>query len=106
MPIDDSSTTPIDNGALTPIAGDDPLMPIGDGPLMPTGDGSPMPLTDEVRTTCAQIATRACSVRIDLDAAAEVRPAQPPALDRERHYLEGDAADVADYMLALDAINF
>jgi hypothetical protein len=45
-------------------------------------------------------------VRIDLDAAAEVQPSEPPALDPERHYLEGRPADVADYMLALDAINF
>ena len=45
-------------------------------------------------------------MRIDLDAVAEIRPAEPPALDPERHYLEGDPADVADYMLALDAINF
>lgn len=45
-------------------------------------------------------------MRIDLDAAAEVQPAEPPALDPERHYLEGDPGDVADYMLALDAINF
>ncbi len=63
-------------------------------------------LTDEVRTTCAQIAARAQHVRIDLDAAAEVRPTDPPALDPERHYLEGDPADVADYMLTLDTINF
>jgi hypothetical protein len=63
-------------------------------------------LTDEVRVTCAQIAEHARSVRIDLDAVAELEPAQPPALDPERHYLEGDATDVADYMLALDAINF
>jgi hypothetical protein len=45
-------------------------------------------------------------VRIDLDAAADVQPAEPPALDPERHYLEGEPADVADYMLALDTINF
>jgi hypothetical protein len=63
-------------------------------------------LTDEVRASCAQIAAGARSVRIDLDAAAEVQPAGPPPLDPERHYLEGEAADVADYMLALDAINF
>jgi Potential Queuosine, Q, salvage protein family len=63
-------------------------------------------LTDEVRASCARIAAQARSVRIDLDAVVDVRPAEPPALDPERHYLEGDAADVADYMLALDAINF
>jgi hypothetical protein len=63
-------------------------------------------IAEEVRATCAQIAAQARSVRIDLDAAAEIEPAEPPALDPERHYLEGPAADVADYMLALDAINF
>jgi hypothetical protein len=65
-----------------------------------------MGLTDEVRATCAQIAAQARHVRIDLDAAAEVQPAEPPALDPERHYLEGSPADVADYMLTLDTINF
>jgi Potential Queuosine, Q, salvage protein family len=65
-----------------------------------------VPLTDEVRTTCAQIAARARSVRIDLDAAAEVQPVAAPELDPQRHYLEGEPADVADYLLALDAINF
>ncbi|HEY5261418.1 MAG TPA: queuosine salvage family protein [Solirubrobacteraceae bacterium] len=65
-----------------------------------------MSLTDEVRAACAQVAAEARSVRIDLDAAGEVQPAEPPALDPERHYLEGKAADVADYMLALDTINF
>jgi hypothetical protein len=63
-------------------------------------------LTDEVRASCAQIASDARSVRIDVEAAGEVRPGAPPALDPERHYLEGAPADVADYMLALDAINF
>ncbi len=29
-----------------------------------------------------------------------------PALDPVRHYLEGPPADVADYLLALDAVNF
>jgi Potential Queuosine, Q, salvage protein family len=65
-----------------------------------------MTLTDEVRTTCARIAAQARAVRIDLDAAAELQPAAAPALDPELHYLEGEPADVADYMLALDAINF
>jgi SAM-dependent methyltransferase len=63
-------------------------------------------ITEEVRTYCARVAADARSVRIDLDAVAELEPLEPPPLDRERHYLEGDAADVADYMLALDAINF
>jgi hypothetical protein len=68
--------------------------------------GSSLALTDEVRASCAQIAAEARSVRIDLDAAAEVRPAKAPTLDPERHYLEGEPADVADYMLALGSINF
>jgi hypothetical protein len=63
-------------------------------------------LTDEVRASCAQIAAQAHSVRIDLDAAAEVQPVAAPELDPERHYLEGEPANVADYLLALDAINF
>jgi Potential Queuosine, Q, salvage protein family len=63
-------------------------------------------ITDEVRATCAQVAARARHVQIDLDAVADIQPADPPTLDPERHYLEGSAEDVADYMLALDAINF
>ncbi len=65
-----------------------------------------MALTDEIRAACAQVAARARHVRIDLDACAQVLPAAAPALDPERHYLEGAPADVADYLLALDAINF
>jgi hypothetical protein len=65
-----------------------------------------MSITDEIRASCAEIAAQARSVRIDLDAIAEVEPATPPPLDPRCHYLEGDPADVADYMLALDTINF
>ncbi|HEX3391216.1 MAG TPA: queuosine salvage family protein [Solirubrobacteraceae bacterium] len=65
-----------------------------------------MTIVKEVRATCAQVAAGAQHVRIDLDAAANVLPAEPPALDPERHYLEGSPAEVADYLLALDAINF
>ncbi len=65
-----------------------------------------MDLTDEIRSACSRMAAEARHVRIDLDACAEVVPAPPPPLDPERHYLEGEAGDVADYMLALDAINF
>ncbi|HXC45124.1 MAG TPA: queuosine salvage family protein [Solirubrobacteraceae bacterium] len=65
-----------------------------------------MSITDEVRAACAEIAANARWVRIDLEAAAEVRPAAAPALDPLFHYLEGDPGDVADYMLALDTINF
>jgi len=45
-------------------------------------------------------------VRIDLEALEALEPAPPPALDPARHYLEGPSADVADYLLILDAINF
>ena len=65
-----------------------------------------MLLTDEVRASCARVAANARSVRIDLEAAADLQPVEPPALDPERHYLEGDPAGVADYMLALDTVNF
>jgi Potential Queuosine, Q, salvage protein family len=65
-----------------------------------------MPLLAEVRAHCAQTAANAQWVQIDLDAAAAMAPAPPPPLDPERHYLEGEPADVADYLLALDAINF
>jgi Queuosine salvage protein len=65
-------------------------------------------ITEEVRASCARIAAQANRVRIDLDAVTEVRhrPGERPELDAERHYLEGSPADVADYMLALDTINF
>ena len=43
---------------------------------------------------------------IDLDRLVELEPGPPPALDAERHYLEGAPEDVADYMLVLDSINF
>jgi hypothetical protein len=68
-----------------------------------------MPLLDEVRSNCAEIAAGARLVQIDLGAAdALTPPAQgvAPELDPESHYLEGEPADVADYLLALDAINF
>jgi hypothetical protein len=63
-------------------------------------------LTDRVRSTCRDIAERARSVSIDLDALASLQPGPPPVLDVERHYLEGSAADVADFMLVLDTVNF
>lgn len=73
---------------------------------MPLSNFSLMTLLAEVRTSCAAIAAQARHVRIDLDALAEIAPADPPALDARCHYLEGEPEDVADYMLALDAINF
>ena len=65
-----------------------------------------MSLSDSVRAECARIAASARSVRIDLDALAALDPGPPPQLDAERHYLEGEPADVAAYILTLDAINF
>ena len=63
-------------------------------------------LCDEVRRSCADIAARARSVAIDLDALGGVEPGPEPGLDPERHYLEGSAEDVAMYMLTLDSVNF
>lgn len=71
-----------------------------------------MPLLEEVRSSCAQVAAQAQWVRIDVDAltgdalAALTAQGLAPTLDPVRHYLEGDSADVADYLLALDAVNF
>ena len=65
-----------------------------------------MGLCDEVRRHCATVAADARSVSIDVDALGAVEPGPPPELDRERHYLEGPAEDVAQYMLVLDAVNF
>ena len=65
-----------------------------------------MGLTDEVRESCREIAARARFVSIDLDRLGELEPASPPALDPERHFLEGSAEEVAMYMLTLDTINF
>ena len=65
-----------------------------------------MALCDDVRTACAAIAAGAEHVRIDLDGLGAIEPGPPPALDPERHYLEGSREDVATYLLTLDAINF
>jgi hypothetical protein len=65
-----------------------------------------MSLSDDVRAASAEIAASARSVRIDLDALEALDPGSPPVLDAERHYGEGEAGDVAAYMLALDAVNF
>lgn len=68
-----------------------------------------MALCDEIRTSCARIAANATSVRIDHDALrrfAEVERVQPPSLDPERHYLDGEPEAVARYLLTLDSINF
>jgi hypothetical protein len=65
-----------------------------------------MGLCDDVRRHCATVAAGARWVSIDLDALATIEPGPPPELDPVRHYLEGPPADVATYMLTLDAINF
>jgi hypothetical protein len=71
-----------------------------------------MPLLEEVRSSCARTAAQARWVRIDEGAlagdalAAITAPGPAPALDPVRHYLEGEPADVADYLTALDALNF
>ena len=65
-----------------------------------------MSLGDDVRRACAQIAAQARSVRIDLDALAALEPGPPPEMRPDAHYLEGEPAEVAGYVLALDAINF
>jgi len=66
-------------------------------------------LPDEVRASAAAIAAQATAVRIDherMEALTWPGDAPPPALDRDRHYLEGTEADVATYVLTLDAVNF
>jgi hypothetical protein len=81
-----------------------------------------MALCEEVRDHCARVAARARSVRIDIEALGRLeaprvpepsrgcsggpREISPPALDPQLHYLEGTPADVATYLLTLDAINF
>ncbi|HEV2999237.1 MAG TPA: queuosine salvage family protein [Solirubrobacteraceae bacterium] len=63
-------------------------------------------LSDEVRAHCARVARDARWVRIDLDRAQDVEPGPPPALDPERHFLDGSPGAVAAYLLTLTAINF
>ncbi len=65
-----------------------------------------MGLCDDVRAHAAAVAEDASFVEIDVDRLGDVEPGPPPALDPERHYLEGPPEDVAAYLLALDAINF
>ncbi len=65
-----------------------------------------MGLCDEVRAACARIAESARWVEIDFGAMEAVEPGPDPVLDPEHHYLDGPREQVADYLLALDAINF
>jgi Queuosine salvage protein len=65
-----------------------------------------MGLCDRVRENAAAIAETAQRVSIDLARLGDIEPGPPPALDPEKHYLEGSREDVAAYLLTLDAINF
>jgi Potential Queuosine, Q, salvage protein family len=87
------------------------------GPSLGTGLSAPrltgaigymraMSLCDEVRAGCAEIAASARFVTIDAARLGQVEPGPPPALDPERHYLDGSRPDVAAYLLTLDTINF
>jgi Potential Queuosine, Q, salvage protein family len=61
-----------------------------------------VPLTDQVRETCRAIAESAGFVSIDVDRLGELEPG--PAPDPE--FVEATPADVADFVLTLDSINF
>ena len=61
-------------------------------------------LTDRVRLHCARVAATARHVTIDSD--VEVAAGGISGLDPTLHFLEGSRADVARYVLILDAINF
>ena len=67
-----------------------------------------MGLCDDVRAYTAEVVASARHVRIDDDALVAYDPgASPePTLDPVEHYLEGNRADVSQYLLTLDAINF
>jgi len=63
-------------------------------------------LLDAVRRSAAEIAASAKHVRVDLDAAGAIELGPEPALDPEKHYLEGSREEVIAYLLTLDSINF
>ncbi|MDX6670180.1 MAG: hypothetical protein QOI91_543 [Solirubrobacteraceae bacterium] len=65
-----------------------------------------MGLCDEVRAHAARVASGAQLVTIDVDRLDGVEPGPAPALDPQRHFLDGSRDDVAAYLLALDSINF
>ena len=64
-----------------------------------------MPLTDQVRETCRSIAESARFVSIDLDRLGASTRGAAGAPDAD-DFVEGTPADVADYVLTLDSINF
>ena len=66
-------------------------------------------LPDRVRAHAADVAAHARSVSIDREAleAMDARAAlDPPERDEVRHFHAGDRADVASYVLTLNALNF
>jgi hypothetical protein len=65
-----------------------------------------MGLTDDVREHAARVVRDARWVEVDHHRIDAIEPGPPPELDPQRHYLEGSRADVANYLLTLDAINF
>jgi hypothetical protein len=69
-----------------------------------------MGLCDDVRAACSEGAAEALHMRVDEGAldtvAAGWGAVDEPALDPERHFLDGSRDDVAAYVLTLSAINF
>jgi hypothetical protein len=63
-------------------------------------------LSETVRAHCAQVAEHARHVRVDLDRLGAVAPGPEPALDPQRHFLDGTKEEVAAYLVQLTAINF
>src|SRR4051795_8567026 len=96
-------------GGFNPASRSSTAAASGTGPRIRSG-AEAMGLCDDVREHCAATAAQAHWVAIDearLDAYdLEGPPPEPDPLDPERHYLEGSRDDVANYILALDAINF
>jgi hypothetical protein len=62
-----------------------------------------VPLTDQVRATCRSIAEGARFVSIDLD---RLETFDAPVRAPDPDFVEGTPADVADFVLTLDSINF
>jgi hypothetical protein len=65
-----------------------------------------MGICGAVRASCAEVATGARQVEIDLDRLDRIQPGPEPELSPERYYLEGTAEEVALFTFTLDAINF
>jgi hypothetical protein len=63
-------------------------------------------VSDDVREHCAEVASGARLVQIDVDRLEAVQPGPPPSLDPESHFLSGTAEEIALFTLELDAINF